>query len=681
MSDVSYRLSYGRSVGRMLNVAPLVTRNVSLASSTDASDGQASDLEKTALPVGIENNALAHIESESGALSVPRDSTETGTRTVAGWSRCASLLHDRDEAKFKAWKEDVDALLTFAALFSGVVTAFIIQTYQLLQPDSASITALILAQVSAQLSSFRTSSGFLNSTYSPISVPSTFQPPQSAVRVNALLYASLICSLSAAFMVILVKQWLNQYTDQLSDPSREAARLRQFRHDGLLKWKVPGIISLLPFILQVALALFFGALVQLLWHLQDTVALVATVFVAAILLFCVITLILPSVFVDCPYRSAQAQEIFVVVNPAITVLSVCCSYLKQRIRSALQQLGLVPPSKDRRVSTEVSLGIGDSWETRERKVVKAQEGRLDLGVVKAAGAMLVSSATDFDVFVQVLEPCLSQLRGPGVFQALYEILTMQESAVHSHKHTLTDILPAVHQFLDLLIKFNKKGDIKLQVMANRLFWDDWGFKRAPTPTQTHTLEAETLGRFRRLLWAFRSGFYDPDVRVRQLSNISKCLLDMTNARAFGIDGVRAIASCIPALILERDVEGTFEAYHLLLTVSGRLLKEQLWIIQNDVREALSRLNRIFNKGESSGWASKKIMVRRGFILAIIDDIIDLWQRTPGLDLVPYAVRKDLEAAGADVIRDLDGPVFSFERSMVEDRIRFLRSVVEVPGSR
>lgn len=501
-------------------------------------------------------------------------------------------------------------------------------------------------------------------------------------------------------MVILVKQWLNQYTDQLSDPSREAARLRQFRHDGLLKWKVPGIISLLPFILQVALALFFGALVQLLWHLQDTVALVATVFVAAILLFCVITLILPSVFVDCPYRSAQAQESFVVVNPAITVLSVCCSYLKQRIRSALQQLGLVPPSKDRCVSAEVSLGIGDSWETRERKVVKAQEGRLDLGVVKAAGAMLVSSATDFDVFVQVLEPCLSQLRGPGVFQALYEILTMQESAVHSHKHTLTDILPAVHQFLDLLIKFNKKGDIKLQVMANRLFWDDWGFKLAPTPTQTHTLEAETLGRFRRLLWAFRSGFYDPDVRVRQLSNISKCLLDMTNARAFGIDGrlhsflsilhaliqssdipgVRAIASCIPALILERDVEGTFEAYHLLLTVSGRLLKEQLWIIQNDVREALSRLNRIFNKDESSGWASKKIMVRRGFILAIIDDIIDLWQRTPGLDLVPYAVRKDLEAAGADVIRHLDGPVFSFERSMVEDRIRFLRSVVEVPGS-
>ncbi|KAI0795306.1 hypothetical protein BC629DRAFT_1286980, partial [Irpex lacteus] len=99
----------------------------------------------------------------------------------------------------KDTKEDIDTLL--AGLFSAVLTAFLVESYQRLLPDTASQmlatssqTLAVMQQISLQLS---------NSTYQPLDIiPNAtfiaFQPSSADIRVNVLWFASLIFSLMTA---------------------------------------------------------------------------------------------------------------------------------------------------------------------------------------------------------------------------------------------------------------------------------------------------------------------------------------------------------------------------------------------------------------------------------------------------------------------------------------------------
>ena len=94
-------------------------------------------------------------------------------------------------------------------LFSAVLTAFNVQSYQLLTPPPATDPVIIaLEKISAQLSSFSVNPPSINSTH-PAFVfqdPAPLPAPRYAVWLNALWFASLICSLSAASIGIMVKQ-------------------------------------------------------------------------------------------------------------------------------------------------------------------------------------------------------------------------------------------------------------------------------------------------------------------------------------------------------------------------------------------------------------------------------------------------------------------------------------------
>ena len=172
-------------------------------------------------------------------------------------------------------------------LFSAVLTAFNVQSYQLLTPPPTTDPVIIaLERISAQLSSFSVNPPSINSTH-PAFVydPTPLPAPPYAVWLNALWFASLICSLSAAFIGIIVKQWLNEYSSGLSGKSRQITRLRQLRLNGLRRWRVKEIVAVLPVLLQVASALLFAGLLVLLWQLNQVVAIVATVLVGLLVVF------------------------------------------------------------------------------------------------------------------------------------------------------------------------------------------------------------------------------------------------------------------------------------------------------------------------------------------------------------------------------------------------------------
>ena len=220
-----------------------------------------------------------------------------------------------------------------------MLTAFNVQSYQLLQSAPTDPTLAVLQQISAQLNSFTVSSPFVNATQPAHRIDEDqlpFQAPASAVWINTLWFSSLVCSLASASIALMVKQWLHGLGTGLSGTSRESARLRQYRLNGLLKWRIGMIVILLPILLQTALILFLAGLVVLLWTLHGTVAAVTSSLVGALIVFSIIVTLLPAFQWDCGYRSPQALAVYelirAVYNPArafVLNLLISASPLRQ----------------------------------------------------------------------------------------------------------------------------------------------------------------------------------------------------------------------------------------------------------------------------------------------------------------------------------------------------------------
>ncbi len=167
------------------------------------------------------------------------------------------------------------------------MTAFVIESYQWLQPDAVEITVMFLARISEQLAN--------PGNTTAASIPTDFSPAPSVKRINIFWILSLTMSLMTALIGILCKQWLREYQKDASLPFTDMLSVRQMRLEGFKFWRVEDILSYLPLLLQIALLLFFIGLLDLLWHLESHVALVVTVVVACGYAILIGTTLLPSV--------------------------------------------------------------------------------------------------------------------------------------------------------------------------------------------------------------------------------------------------------------------------------------------------------------------------------------------------------------------------------------------------
>lgn len=134
--------------------------------------------------------------------------------------------------------------------------------------------------------------------------------PSYAIMLNVLLFSSLILSLASTIIGILVKQWLCEYNTGLTGSSREAAQLRQYRLNNLVKWHVNHIIRLIPILLLVSLGLFLAGVLVLTWALHPFLALVTSILTAVVAVSTAIVTVLPLCTSDCAYLSSQTQALF-----------------------------------------------------------------------------------------------------------------------------------------------------------------------------------------------------------------------------------------------------------------------------------------------------------------------------------------------------------------------------------
>ncbi|EKM53994.1 uncharacterized protein PHACADRAFT_122677, partial [Phanerochaete carnosa HHB-10118-sp] len=216
-----------------------------------------------------------HKDSDPARLSSHREELKrqdsSQPEVKSAWTFLLDSAEECDQIKTGKWKGELDNILVFAGLFSTVVTGFTVESFSWLQEDPADTTNRLLLQMSAQMASFSTSPGFINSTAPPApqNITSTvFQPDSTDVTINMLWFLSLTLSLLAAFFSIAVQQWLRALPLPGHLPVLDSIRLWEYRTDQLVLWQLPNIIILLPVSLQVSVVLFLTGLYQLLRSLN-----------------------------------------------------------------------------------------------------------------------------------------------------------------------------------------------------------------------------------------------------------------------------------------------------------------------------------------------------------------------------------------------------------------------------
>ncbi|KAI9431467.1 hypothetical protein H4582DRAFT_1787868, partial [Lactarius indigo] len=146
-------------------------------------------------------------------------------------------------------------------LFAGVITSFLVDSLQDLQPDPAQQSVYyqqqsvaMLAQISQQIASIAPQ----------VSISSTPPPPypafkasHTAVQVNIMWLSGLVLSLCAALLAIFIQQWVRSYMEALQeyDHPLKRARFRQFFFDGAQSTLL--MAKIVSFLIRFSLLLFF----------------------------------------------------------------------------------------------------------------------------------------------------------------------------------------------------------------------------------------------------------------------------------------------------------------------------------------------------------------------------------------------------------------------------------------
>ncbi|PVF94126.1 hypothetical protein CPB86DRAFT_808680 [Serendipita vermifera] len=169
-----------------------------------------------------------------------------------------------DNELVKDWTSSLNFLLVFAAIFSSILSAFIIESKKMLEQDPAEVMADALIF-------FINNSA--NGTHTPYSRAS-FSPAPYAVSVNCLFFASLSASIVAALASVVSLQWVAEYDAAVSrsgSSPEDRVKRRQFRYSGMEAWKMREVIEALPVLLYCSLVLFFVGLGRWMWGVHTTV--------------------------------------------------------------------------------------------------------------------------------------------------------------------------------------------------------------------------------------------------------------------------------------------------------------------------------------------------------------------------------------------------------------------------
>ncbi|CAE6379568.1 unnamed protein product [Rhizoctonia solani] len=220
----------------------------------------------------------------------------------------------QDRELVQSRDRNLDTMLLFAGLFSAVLTAFLVESTSLLEPDQANISISLLLSIAQ--SQQRMEAGVSSPTPSSITIPS-FKPSNAARWINILWYLSLVLSLGAAMVAMLAKEWLSWFQLYKTRVPRKYALERQSRYEGLESWGAVVLIDFLPTVLHVSLLLFTLGLIIRLWIIDFVVASVVTAAASATALFYIGTVLLGALRELCPFKSRVSKYVRLLIKSCL----------------------------------------------------------------------------------------------------------------------------------------------------------------------------------------------------------------------------------------------------------------------------------------------------------------------------------------------------------------------------
>ena len=188
-----------------------------------------------------------------------------------------------------------------AALFTAIVTAFVLDVMSDLDENTATTLLRILVEQSTA-----------NST-STTKMPSP-DPSSSTLMVSSLWFLSIMSSLAATTWAILCLEWCAFLTDGVqAEDYEEMAEKRQHRFEAVIRWKMHLIVAAIPFFLHLSLFLFLAGLWLRLRHVNTQLGLIVGVPSLVIVLSYVVVTLLP-IFTDAPFSTSASEFIKPIVD-------------------------------------------------------------------------------------------------------------------------------------------------------------------------------------------------------------------------------------------------------------------------------------------------------------------------------------------------------------------------------
>ncbi|KAK6995925.1 hypothetical protein R3P38DRAFT_2737167, partial [Favolaschia claudopus] len=193
----------------------------------------------------------------------------------------------------------MEGLLIFAGLFSAILTAFLIESYKTLTPDSGDDMKALLTQISTQLSGIATGSSV------DLPAPEPFVPPTSSLICNLLWFISLGLSLSCALIATLVEQWARdfKYKTEMRSAPVIRARIFSYLYYGLKRFNMHAVVDVIPLLLHASLILFFAGLVAFLVPVNEAVTISVFILLGIVVIAYMTLTVFPLISHQSPYQT------------------------------------------------------------------------------------------------------------------------------------------------------------------------------------------------------------------------------------------------------------------------------------------------------------------------------------------------------------------------------------------
>ncbi|CCO35402.1 hypothetical protein BN14_09520 [Rhizoctonia solani AG-1 IB] len=169
------------------------------------------------------------------------------------WKAYVKESDRSDTEMVDGWNKSLDVILVFAALFSAISTAFLIESSKKLQQDPADVTAQTLLTISHTLSAI--ANGTRPLVLEPLAGGNTeeFTPSRTMVAINTLWYLSLSLSVATSLLAMLAKDWCHSFMAGRTGHAYNQTLRRQRKWTMIEKWKMQELIVVLPSLIHLSL--------------------------------------------------------------------------------------------------------------------------------------------------------------------------------------------------------------------------------------------------------------------------------------------------------------------------------------------------------------------------------------------------------------------------------------------